>query len=315
MKAIPAYLRLIAEKPAQALFKYVHAIMQKVRPSPFTRIYGLSRSLLATGTLLTLLFNPVDYIFVNPKSIHPAQLDFYKHINLFYLVGFDHLVMAKVISIVILIIVISGYYPAVTGILHWWVSFSLFNAAVIVDVGDQITQILTFLIIPLTIMDPRANHWTEPRKNYPYANYIGGLILTLVRIQVSILYFNAGISKFNVPEWLNGTAMYYWLGNNTFGPADYLRPLATLLTDSPIAVLLLTWGSILFEILLSASIFFSERGKMRMLILGLLFHFLIFLFLGLGSFFFAMAGALVIYLYPVKKTGHQNGLLIRASAV
>ncbi|TDX00388.1 antimicrobial peptide system SdpB family protein [Dinghuibacter silviterrae] len=289
--------------------------MHKERPSPFTRVYGLSRSLLAIGTLLTLLFNPVDYIFVTSKSIHPAQLDFYKHINLFYLVGFDHLVIAKMIAVIILIIVISGYYPVVTGILHWWVSYSLFNAAVIVDGGDQITQILTFLFIPLTIMDPRPNHWTEPTKNYPYANYIGGLILTLVRIQVSILYFNAGISKFSVPEWLNGTAMYYWLGNNTFGPADYLRPFATLLTYNPIVVLLLTWGSILFEILLSASIFFSEKGKKRMLILGLMFHLFIFLFLGLGSFFFAMAGSLIIYLYPVKKPGNENGLLIRAAAV
>lgn len=59
---------------------------------------------------------------------------------------------------------------------------------------------------------------------------------------------------------------------------------------------LLTCGTIIFELFLASSIFFSKRGQALMLKLGLCFHFLIMIFLGLGSFFFAMAGCLVFYL-------------------
>lgn len=122
---------------------------------------------------------------------------------------------------------------------------------------------------------------------------------------MAVLYFNAGVSKFSVPEWMNGTAMYYWLSHNTFGAPNYMRHAALALINGPVVVLLVTWGVILLEILLSVSVILPERKRMVFFYLGIFFHFLIFVFLGLGSFFLAMCGGLILYLYPLQNKGAE----------
>jgi hypothetical protein len=87
----------------------------------------------------------------------------------------------------------------------------------------------------------------------------------------------------------------------TFGAPNYIRHVVLLLIDNPFPVLLVTWGVIVLEISLFVAVFLSERKRIFLLKLGILFHFLAFIFLGLGSFFFAMCGALVIYLFPLQK--------------
>jgi len=290
----------IAIRINKSVTRWVEAIEQKVNFNPFTPVYGTARSLLALGTLLTIALNPTSYLFIstNFQDIHHDVL---KNINLFYLFGYSKIWLSKTIALVILTWVISGYYPQISGVLHWWVSYSFFNAAVIVDGGDQLTQILALLLVPITLLDKRRNHWSAPVPSSTYRNYLGILFIFFIRLQIAVLYFNAGVAKFNVPEWLNGTAMYYWLTHNTFGAPNYIRHAVLALIDSPIMVLLITWSVILLEILLSMACLLPVRRRMIFLKLGIFFHFLTFVFLGLGSFFLAMCGALIIYLYPLRK--------------
>jgi antimicrobial peptide system SdpB family protein len=277
---------------------FIHTLGNKV---PFTNAYGLARSILALGTLLTLVLNPSAALFVS-KNFTINHNFILAEWNMFYLLGFENLIYAKALAIVLLLLVISGYVPQVSGVLHWWVSYSFFNAAVIVDGGDQITSVITLLLIPVTLCDPRMNHWHEPKPGNSIRNFTGMLFLFLIQIQVCILYFNAGIAKFAVAEWADGTAMYYWISHNTFGSAGLLRRLMLPVIRNPLLVLLLTWSSILVELLLFAGIFLRQKQKMLLLRAGIIFHLLIFIFLGLGSFFFAMTGALILYLYPYYAT-------------
>jgi hypothetical protein len=64
----------------------------------------------------------------------------------------------------------------------------------------------------------------------------------------------------------------------------------------------LSWGSMLFEALLASAIVFPSRAKLFMLKSGIIFHFSILLIHGYTSLFFAMSGALFLYLYPAKKS-------------
>ncbi len=271
----------------------------------FTNVYGFGRTALAFGTLITLLFNGKQILF-------PAHLfnkvefgHFVEEINLFFLLGYENLFIARIIGIVILILVISGYRPRITGILHWWVSFSFFQAAVIVDGGDQATAVLTLLLIPITLLDSRKNHWSKSNNVSKYKNFIAYVMFLIIELQVAVIYLLAGIEKpFKVTEWVDGTAVYYWLNHNIFGTSEFLLSILNPLMNSSFFVSAMTWGTIIFELSLFGIFFMDREKRSKFLKFAILFHFTIILFHGLMSFFFAMLGALVLYL--IKKDSHLN---------
>ncbi len=279
----------------------VNNLEESSKDTPFTDVFGLSRSLFALGTLITLICNVPQALFIKERFL-AAHINILEKINFFYLFGFNNLYLSQLLAIAILLSVVLGIYPRITGILHWWVSYSFFNSAIIIDGGDQITQIITLFFIPICLLDARRSHWEKDVKiRSHYRNYLALLIFFIIKIQISLLYFNAGIGKLNVPEWIDGSAMYYFLTDNTFGAPPYVKDFVFLLVTNSFIVWVLSWGTIIFEILLAASIFLNEKNKSIMFKLGLIFHLLIFILLGLGSFFFAMAGSLVVYLLPLKK--------------
>ncbi|HVI47777.1 MAG TPA: sporulation-delaying protein SdpB family protein [Chitinophaga sp.] len=261
---------------------------------------GFARTILATGTLLTFLFSPYDAVFVDGIN-KVAFVDSFNAFNLFELIKSP--IAARAVAAVILITVISGYLPQITGILHWWVCFSMFNKGTLVDGGDQVSMILSGFLLPVTLLDPRLNHWTEGKTyNRPYSNILSNVVLGLIAVQMSVIYFHSAVEKMKVAEWVNGTAVYYFLNNNLFGPVPVIRNLIVTLMASPLIALLADWGVLLLEILLFAALFMSRKNKRRMLIAGVAFHFTIIIMHGLVSFFFAMTAGLFLYLYPLDQS-------------
>ena len=271
--------------------------------NPFTNVFGTARSLVAFGMLLTLLFNDTKTLFIR-SAMSQGQDTFLGQMNLFRLFDFDSIYLSVIIAIVILTWVIIGYLPQMTCILHWWVCMSFFQFIPIVDGGDQLTCIVTFLLIPICILDPRRNHWyaaPEVSMRNEYITMFCNCLVLIVKIQMAILYLQAGAEKIGVSEWADGTALYYWFNHNIFGSPYWLRQFFNPLLANPVFVSSLTWGTIAFEFVLFATIFMSHKRKRQMFWLAILFHFLILMVLGLISFFFSMAGALMLYLLPIEK--------------
>lgn len=269
--------------------------------SPYTNVIGLSRSLIALGTLLTLLLNPVDTIFVRKISgtliIPPLQNDIANKINFFYLLGNNNLVLMKWFAIGVLILVISGYFQKITSFIHWWISFSFLHSATIIDGGDQIASILTLLLIPICFFDNRKNHWHSKIEKFRLTNIISICFIYIIRLQVAIIYFHAAVGKFENTEWVNGTALYYWLNHSLFGMPSYFSFFNYFLSN-PFFVSGLTYGVLILELLLFLGLFASIRYRKGILLVALCFHFFIILFHGIFSFFFSISAALILYLYP-----------------
>ncbi|TGE29608.1 sporulation-delaying protein SdpB family protein [Hymenobacter metallicola] len=271
--------------------------------NPFTWVYGLGRSLLALGTLITLGFSGPSILFDEQlfgKMSLNATLESF---NIFFCFGFGQLHYAYAVSIGVLLLVISGVFPRYTGVLHWLVTYSLFQAASIVEGGDQIGSIITMLLIPVTLLDGRNNHWVNRphAQTNRYANFIARGALALIALQMAVLYFHAGIEKmYKLDEWKNGTAVYYFFNDPLFGYPDWIRGLlATSLTNAYV-VTSLTWGTMAFEILLFGALFMAPANRKKLLWLAVGFHLGIALIFGLVSFFLAMCGGLVLYLIPVQ---------------
>lgn len=124
--------------------------------NPFTPLYGLGRSIISIGTLSVFIFNDFKILFNQEALQVLTKSEFIlNHYNFFALFGYDNLWAAKILSILILLLVISGYFSRISGVLHFWICYSFYHSGIILDGGDQICVIFSFLLIPLTVFDKR----------------------------------------------------------------------------------------------------------------------------------------------------------------
>ena len=273
--------------------------------TPWTNVYGVARSLLAIGTAATLLFNDSTILF-RPASgitqtINCANLS---RVGVFCLLP-AHLEVARWAAVLILLVVASGWRPRITGLLHWWVAYSLQTSALVLDGGDQVTAVLTLLLLPVTLTDSRRWHWTTPpaRVDAPLtlkstlSRLCALFALVVIRIQVSGIYLHAAVSKMSINEWIDGTVLYYWFTDPLVGLPSWLSPLLLPVATSPL-VALLTWSALLVELLLFMGLVMPKKAWSALLVAGIAFHGGIALAMGLISFGTAMTAALILYLRP-----------------
>src|SRR6185436_9949313 len=87
--------------------------------SPFSNVYGLARTLLALGTLGTLLATPTGSLFCPTGGLDSIpHCDGFRAMGVFCLAGSAHLGWARLATIGGLVVVASGWRPRLTCILH-----------------------------------------------------------------------------------------------------------------------------------------------------------------------------------------------------
>src|SRR5699024_385596 len=273
--------------------------------NPWTNVYGLARSLIALATLLTLLINDAE-IFFRPTSdndLYPNCSN--SSMSIFCLVPPDYfyLNIVRWVCIILLAVIISGWRPRITGIIHWWIAYSLLSSGVTLDGGENVAAVLTFLMITLTLSDPRKNHWkkVELKNNEMiYGRIIAFININFIRVQVAIIYFHSVIAKLNVPEWIDGTAVWYYIQSPMIGFNDFLNSIFSFVTTTEL-VLIPTWGTLILQTVIVMALFAPKRNWRYFLISAILMHEVFALLLGLFSFSLIMLGALILYLRPIEQ--------------
>lgn len=276
----------------------------------------LGRAFLATSSIVTLLFTGIEDLF---PSHHILELRENREgvMLLNFFLWFETLTVPYVLSIIVLSLVLLGIYPRYFCLVHAWVAYSVFYTMLIVEGGDQINAILTLLVIPLCVLDSRKNAWKitdKPikfRKGFLYYNAKYSLLF--IGVQMSVLYFNAGVSKIFTPEWVNGTAVYYWFFDNTFGAPNWLRYVAGPLFKNNVTVTIINWSVIILELFLFIGLFLNQRHKYFLFALGILFHLVICIVHGLFTFSLAMMGGLVLFYFQLDKSITENLNLTKSS--
>lgn len=277
----------------------------------YTYQLGIARSTLALSTFLTMIFNDPLMLFKNGSILNAERFDgnvfIFQKINFFSLLGVQHLILAKYAAIILLGIVISGYRPRITCIIHFWICISFNYATILIEGGDQIASNLSLMLIPICLLDGRKWHWNVPRNlkktTIAEINLVSNYFLTVIKLQMCLIYFHAAIGKIPNQEWANGTAIYYWFNDPTFGMNDWMHTFLDPVLFSSFGVAALTWGTLLLELLLFMAIMMNNRAKWILFIMGITFHFGIIIIHGLVSFFFTMAAGLMLYLFIDNKYG------------
>ncbi|MBK6923188.1 MAG: HTTM domain-containing protein [Deltaproteobacteria bacterium] len=283
--------------------------------APCTNVYGLARTLLALSTALTLVANDTRTLFVPLAGIAatPPFCQGHGAIGIFCLS--PELELARWSAIAILLVVASGWRPRVTGVAHWWVAASLQWNASVLDGGDQVCMVLALLLLPLTVLDGRRWHWDPPAPmRSEAAALVGWSTWIAVRVQVAAVYYHAGVAKYGVDEWGDGTALWYWFRNPTFGAPEALQPIVQPVIASATALPLLTWSVLVLEFLLAGALWMPPGARRVLFPLGCALHVGIALVHGITSFALAMIAALLLYLHAPDRRLAMPRVLARARA-
>lgn len=233
-----------------------------------------------------------------PKSNH--QLALISNCNIFRIVPDNYITLTKWVVCILLLIIASGWRPRITCIIHWYISACFLNAVLDIDGGDEIISNITLLFIPILLLDNRKWHWQHVT-HFQYntmtrlKNIFSNSVFYLIKIQVSVIYFQSAIGKLSVSQWINGTAPYYWFNHPVFGMAAWLKPIFNPIITNNYGALIISWSIMIFELVLALAIFIHKKYYKTLFIAAIIFHFFIIIIHGLFSFFFAMAGSLCIY--------------------
>lgn len=274
---------------------------------PFTNVYGLARTVIALATGLSLVVNATATSFRPSSGIPDVPVCTGIRSAGIWCLSNGHLEWARWFSVLVCLVVATGWRPRLTGVLHFWVVFSFQANAALVEGGDQIASCLTFLMLPITLVDPRRSHWETRRdvvldEKEKERRLVARVFFGLIRLQVAGIYFHASIAKFAVPEWTDGSALFYWLTDPRFGAAPWLEPFVRPLLLSGPVVAFLTWSVLVGEWALSAGLLVAKEHRQKLLALGLALHAGIAVLHGLVSFAVIMMAALVLFLRPLEKT-------------
>lgn len=283
--------------------------------NPWTNVYGLARTIVASATALTLattgstaMWSPFFEGATGPLGCDGLR----GAVGLFCVVPVEHLPIAHGVAIAALVVVASGWRPRFTGVVHWWITFSVLASATR-DGGEQVAALFALLTIPWTVGDTRTWHWQSVTGTpSPRAAFIAHTSRTLLRVQVMVVYLHSAVTKLEVDQWLNGTAFYYWVHDPIVGAPPTLSPVVFPLVSNQYVLAVLTYGAIVAEFVLVAALVAPTRRRWSLYWVGLTFHVGVALVLGIFSFSLAMIAALIVYLRPVDR---EFRLPIRVSAV
>ncbi|MCV7424545.1 hypothetical protein H7K45_28780 [Mycobacterium yunnanensis] len=278
--------------------------------SPWSNCYGVARSCIALGPMLTLLFTPLSDLLFGMKGSSLDRCVGPVRFGLFCLGGQHGAEVKQWVAIVVLGAVVSGWRPRITCLPHAYVAVSFFLNQSNGDGGDQISSIVSLLLLPVCLTDPRRWQWTvyEPVRcvRNPSGSFRADASTTaavvgmcVIKLQISWIYVQSGISKLGQSFWVDGTAMYYFVRHGTFGASHWTRDTLYWVTSQPVLEAALTWAPIVIEVAVGVSLLLPRRFRALLLPPALLLHLMVAVVLGLWSFSVVMWGCLIFLLVPM----------------
>ncbi|MBM3997678.1 MAG: hypothetical protein FJ303_26545 [Planctomycetes bacterium] len=178
-------------------------------------------------------------------------------------------------------LLLFGCATSFSAVAAWLLSLSFANANPHLDnSGDTIRLILLFYLVLCPCgavwsldawIDQRTENNPEPTYVYPWA-------IRLIFVQLMLIYFTNGVSKLLGPQWRDGTALNYVLGDVTLTRFSHAAwPLPFELSR------LLTWLVLAWE--LSFPLLMIWKWPRRVaLSIGVMFHLAIFATMELAAF-------------------------------
>lgn len=202
------------------------------------------------------------------------------------------------VGVIIALLVIAGFAPRVTAPLHAWMAISMNASLSLPDGGEAVASFATVILVLICLPDNRLFAWSRARK--PISRPLGAVAYAAsigLCIQLAGVYFESGLAKIAVSEWLDGSAMYFIVRDPYFGATGVVGAVLRSLTDIPAGTALFTWGTIVLECVLAILLILPSRWKQYAFVGVAVLHLGIAVALGLWSFSLIMVGVACVATY------------------
>lgn len=204
------------------------------------------------------------------------------------------------LAILVGILLVIGWRTRLIVPLHWLIVWSFQERnPLLPDGGDNIMRIV---LLFLAFTDCGACFsFDSLRKGraHPAVAVLHNVGVLLVIGQLCFVYMSTGLYKAMGEVWQNGTALYYILRVDEFSWPGMAERIYT----HPALVVLGTYGTVLFEVLFSPSLF-NRWTRYAMVAAGFAFHLGITFFMGLVTFGWSM-----LSIYPLLFTDEEYAAL------
>ncbi|MEZ2189621.1 sporulation-delaying protein SdpB family protein [Corynebacterium sp. CCM 9204] len=269
-----------------------------------SKFISIGRAIIAVAQLSFILFTSQEARFaeVGPQPFGP-RCQSWNQAGLYCVVGKEHFTLADVAIAFGLILVISGFYPRWTGILHLYITYTISTAVTLPDGGESVALIFVGLLAVVSLSDNRRNCYLtnldvdripEPLQGVSQAAIIFG------RVQLCYLYADAAIAKLGVADWANGTALYYIEKNALFG--DWFQVLErSEIFEHGWLLAAATWMPIALELLIAINVIGTANMRRFAFTLVVILHGGIIFNMGLVSFSLIMIGCCLTIITPPNR--------------
>lgn len=256
--------------------------------NPYDIRYQIPRALLAIAQLIIILFTNQN-VFTN------SIIESYDFFNLF-LVNTE---LGLYLYSLTLFFVISGFFPQISSLFHFYFSLSYMYSSSVIEGGDQIALILSVFFLPICLFDRRKNNWMKSEWSSSfYVKYFVNSVFRIMQIQISIVYLFAAAVKIKQDEWVKGSAIYYWFYNESFGANKFVEMFLGPLINNHFISPFITWSVLILEFVLFLSLFMKDSIKNYLFYIAVFFHVMIGIIFGLWMFSIIMTACLCILLTP-----------------
>lgn len=150
---------------APSLFRRIEGYIELY--SPYTSVVTLVRSVISLTLLFTFLFTPLESLFFRslmyPTGVVCRGGELTQFSLFCWVDSSEWLNCASLISIMVLLVGISGFLPQLIGVPLWFVFWSFSVSSTVVDGGDQIAANLMLILAIYSVCDTRFNGWTQDK--------------------------------------------------------------------------------------------------------------------------------------------------------
>ncbi|MCC9017354.1 HTTM domain-containing protein [Flavobacterium lipolyticum] len=273
-----------------------HLFNRKIGITIFRTVMGV----LILKDFMSFYFNR-RFLFSDEGIVsYELYLDIINYYNIDWLyIDFNKSVIIKVFCFSGIILSTSfmlGILTRISAILLFFLLFIFkIRAIYLLDGSDNVISVMIpfFIFIDSYSLIDSYERFSLNIKNkvQPYLNIASHYFVIAMMLQVCIIYFFASMHKLQGEYWREGSALYYILNNDDFS-ASFLNK---ILTESTLLIKFMTWFAIAFQFSFSFLVLF-KKTKMKILLLGVLFHTGIFILMRIDNFSIMMLACYSIFL-------------------
>ncbi len=176
-----------------------------------------------------------------PLSVALSETEYF-YFSVFGIIQSGYAVTAYFIFSAVAIICLGlGWKPRLAAFLVflWYMSFT-FRAVIATTGWDLVLRCFSFLIL----VSPQSESWKFPKKEMDLRRMVPVYGLTLMRLQVIVIYFQAVLARTGDPWWQNGDFFSYFL------LSYHSRWSGLWVLENQGLLRLITWGTLVVELII-----------------------------------------------------------------